>query len=76
MRCDCMYERMGLCTRYPKVNVVTLGKTMWVFPPADCECGEKAPKSPEAGKEAASTRKKANPASDAVSAASKAKKTK
>lgn len=75
MICECKFERMGVCTRYPKVNVVMLGKTMWAFPPADCECGEKAPKSPDAGKEAASARKKANPASKTVSTASKAKKT-
>lgn len=73
MRCECRHERMGLCTRYPKVNTVVLGKTVWAFPPADCECGEKSPRTPEKGKNAPKPVKRRKPASDGESGASDAK---
>lgn len=69
--CDCKHERDGWCHRYPKVSITVLGKNVWTYPPADCECGERAPREVE---KAPSTNTEDKQPSDGARAAVKHKR--
>ena len=73
MACDCRHEQMGLCTRYPKTNTVVMGRLVWAFPPADRECGERAPRTGASKSTAPKPVKRAKPAPDGGKTASNAK---
>ena len=74
MNCDCIHENGGECRRYPKTDVVERGRVVFKFPPADCECGERAPRTPKKAKSGKASAKEENPAAEPAVTPQKGKK--